>query len=78
MILIALLLAPTVPSLPRPQNLQALVPSLVTSIASPTGKEVLVTSSMMLTVKLFFGSAEAKLSNTATTSAGTRSLEPKP
>ena len=46
-ILIALLLAPTVPSEPKPQNLQAVVPSAVVSISSEIGNEVKVTSSLI-------------------------------
>ena len=64
-IFIALLLAPTVPSEPRPQNLQAVVPSGVASISSVTSKEVLVTSSTIPIVKPFLGSSLAKLAKTA-------------
>ena len=62
MILIALLLAPTVPSDPNPQNLQALVPSGVVSM-SPTGSnEVLVTSSTIDKVNPFLASSLFKFS----------------
>ena len=64
-ILIADLLAPTVPSDPRPQNLQAVVPSGVASISSVTSRDVLVTSSLIPNVKPFFGSSAAKLAYTA-------------
>lgn len=61
MILIALLLAPTVPSDPNPQNLQAVVPSGVASISSVTSNEVFVTSSTIPIVNPFFGASCAKL-----------------
>ena len=60
-ILIALLLAPTVPSDPSPQNLQAVVPSGVASISSVTSNEVFVTSSTIPIVNPFFGASYAKL-----------------
>ena len=60
MILIALLLAPTVPSDPSPQNLQALVPSGVASISATVSNEVLVTSSTIEIVNPSFGSSLAK------------------
>ena len=66
----ALLLAPTVPSEPKPQNLQLFVPAGVMSKTSPTAKDVAVTSSTIPIVKPFLGSVAFKFSNTATTSAG--------
>ena len=68
----------TVPSLPRPQNLQLLVEAGVVSSEVVTAKEVLVTSSTMPTVKLFFGSAAVRFSKTASTSDGVSSLLPRP
>ena len=58
----ALLLAPTVPSEPRPQNLQALVPSVVVSTSSPTGKDLKVTSSSMPIVNPSLGWSAFRLS----------------
>ncbi len=78
MILMALLLAPTVPSAPRPQNLHCTVPSGATSRLAPTSSELWVTSSTMPTVKWFLGAAAAMLSKTALTMAGLNSLEPSP
>ena len=72
------MLAPTVPSDPRPQNLQALVPSGVASISSVTSSEVLVTSSTIPKVNPFLGSSWAKLAYTAAIWPGFGSLEPKP
>ena len=60
MIFIALLFAPTVPSDPNPQNLQAVVPAGVASISSVTSNEVFVTSSTIPIVNPFFGSSFAK------------------
>ena len=53
MILIALLLAPTVPSDPNPQNLHSTVPSLAVETVLVTSKEVLVTSSLIAKVNPF-------------------------
>ncbi len=55
MIFIALLLAPTVPSDPSPQNLHSLVPSGVVVIASPVVSDILVTSSTIPIVNPFLG-----------------------
>ncbi len=77
MILQAFLLAPTVPSEPRPQNLQEMIERPEVTMFSPTGSEVWVTSSWMPTVKWFFFSP-AMLSNTALTWAGVVSLELRP
>ena len=76
-ILIAFLLAPTVPSDPSPQNLQAVVPSLAASI-SITSNEVLVTSSTIPIVNPFFGSSFFKFSNTPAMCDGVGSFEPNP
>ena len=51
MILMLFLLAPTVPSDPKPQNLQLMVRSSAVTTFSPTGRERCVTSSVMPTVK---------------------------
>ena len=63
-IFMALLLAPTVPSDPNPQNLHAVVPTGVVSTFSPASNEVNVTSSTIANVNPSFGSALAKLSYT--------------
>jgi len=55
MILMEFLLAPTVPSEPRPQNLQEVVPFGVVLGFSFIFRESFVTSSSMPTVKRFFG-----------------------
>src|SRR6056297_497146 len=65
MILIAFLFAPTVPSPPIPQNLQRTIDSGAVSITSDTGRDVFVISSVIPTVKLFFGSSFFKLSKTS-------------
>jgi hypothetical protein len=62
MILIALLFAPTVPSEPSPQNLQAVVPSAATPIGAPISRDVLVTSSFIPIVNPFLGVVAFKLS----------------
>ena len=54
MILMEFLLAPTVPSEPRPQNLQLMVRESAVTTFSPTGREWWVTSSVMPTVKWSF------------------------
>ena len=77
-IFIALLLAPTVPSDPNPQNLQAVVPSGVASMSSVTSNEVWVTSSVIPIVNPSFGVSNAKLAYTAAIWPGFGSLEPKP
>ena len=62
MILIEFLLAPTVPSPPRPQNLQdTQVLSAVAGTSVGSGNERLVTSSSIPTVKLAFGGSKPKL-----------------
>ena len=59
-ILIALLLAPTVPSDPNPQNLHAFVPSGVASMSSVATNDVFVTSSTIPIVNPFLGSSAFK------------------
>ena len=78
MILIACLLAPTVPSEPRPQNLHLIVPGEAILRVSFTSNDVPVTSSTIPTVNLFLGSSLTKLSNTALRSVGVTSFEPRP
>ena len=51
MILMEFLFAPTVPSEPRPQNLQLIVPSGSVRSGAPTGRDRCVTSSTMPMVK---------------------------
>ena len=55
MILIESLFAPTVPSEPRPQNLQEVVPFGVVSGLSVTSSERFVTSSLIESVNSVFG-----------------------
>ena len=78
MILMALLLAPTVPSDPRPQNLHCTVPAGVVPSAGPMGSELLLMSSSMPTTKWFLGVALAMFLKTAMTMFGRNSLEPRP
>ena len=78
MILMEFLLAPTVPSEPRPQNLQLMVPSGSVSRGAPTGRDRWVTSSSMPMVKWFLGSSSSRLSNTAFSWAGVVSLLDRP
>ena len=73
-ILIEFLLAPTVPSAPRPQNLQLIVPSGVVTSGLPVSNDRFVTSSTIPSVNLGFSS----LLYTATICAGVVSLEPNP
>ena len=74
MILIEFLFAPTVPSAPRPQNLQLIVPSGVVTSGLPASRERLVTSSVMPIVNFFL----VLLLNTATIWLGVVSFDPKP
>ena len=74
----AVLLAPTVPSEPNPQNLQAVIPSGVTSIFCTSSKDVYVTSSSIPMVNLFFGLSLQRFSYTAAICDGYGSLEPNP
>jgi len=78
MILMALLLAPTVPSDPNPQNLHWIVPSGSVSIISSTGSERLVTSSTIPTVNPSFGFSALRFLNTARICEGVVSFEPSP
>ncbi len=64
-IFIASLLAPTVPSEPRPQNLHLTVPGEETFIIAGVSKDLNVTSSTIPIVKSFFGSSALRLSYTA-------------
>ena len=58
MILVEFLLAPTVPSPPRPQNLHSLVPGAeVMGAGLTSGRLRLVTSSVMPMVKRDFGAS---------------------
>ncbi len=60
-ILMEFLLAPTVPSAPRPQNLQECVPLGVVSGVSLTSRERFVTSSTIPMVKRFLGVSDSML-----------------
>ncbi len=62
MILIALLLAPTVPSEPSPQNLHRMVPSCEDSMALEMGNDLNVTSSTIPIVNPSFGSLTSRFS----------------
>ena len=74
MILIEFLLAPTVPSEPRPQNLHAVVPAGAVSGLSVISSERFVTSSLMPIVNLGF----VVLLYTAMICSGVVSFEPRP
>ena len=78
MILAEFLLAPTVPSEPRPQNLQLTVSPDSVMRGSSTFRLRWVTSSTTPMVNICRGSSEAMLSNTALIWAGVTSLEAKP
>src|SRR5699024_5830294 len=79
MILVEFLLAPTVPSPPRPQNLHSLVPGAeVMGAGLTSGRLRLVTSSTMPRVKRALGSSLASSVYTAKTLDGGVSLEPRP
>ena len=77
-IFIALLFAPTVPSDPNPQNLQAVVPSSATFMLLVISIEVWVTSSLIPNVNPFFKYSPFKWSNTVTIWSGVVSFEPSP
>ena len=77
MILMVFLLAPTVPSEPRPHSLQQVQSEAVSSSGS-LGNDRKVTSSSMPMVKLFLGSGAARFSYTARIWAGVVSLEARP
>ena len=72
------LLAPTVPSPPRPQNLQEIVPLALVSTFVVSGRDRPVTSSTIPIVKLAFGSSAFRFSYTAKIDAGVVSFEPRP
>ncbi len=74
MILIEFLFAPTVPSEPRPQNLQLVVPAGVVSGLSVMSRDRFVTSSTMPMVNCFF----VLFLKTAIIWGGVVSLEPRP
>jgi len=78
MILIEFLLAPTVPSAPRPKKRPSNVPGFASEISSPTGSERNVTSSTIPTVNWFFGSFIFRFSNTASICAGVVSFDERP
>ena len=78
-ILVEFLLAPTVPSPPRPQNLHSTVPAAeVIGAGLTSGSERLVTSSTIPIVNLFLGSSLRSSVYTANTDEGGVSLEPRP
>ena len=79
MILMEFLLAPTVPSPPRPQNLHSMVPgAAVLGQFSSSGRDRLVTSSTMPMVNWRFISSFFSSLYTANTEAGGVSLLPRP
>ena len=79
MIFVEFLLAPTVPSPPRPQNLHSTVPSAaVIGAGFTSGKLKLVTSSTIPIVKRGFGASFSNSLYTANTEEGGVSLEPRP
>ncbi len=78
MILIEFLLAPTVPSEPRPKKTARLTSSGSMSNSGSTASDVCVTSSTMPTVKWFLGFSLASSSSTALSIAGVNSLEERP
>ena len=78
MILIEFLFAPTVPSPPRPQNLQEIEPAGAVSATTFSGSESPVTSSTIPIVNPFLGSLFLRFSYTAKIEAGVVSLEPRP
>ncbi len=78
-ILVEFLLAPTVPSPPRPQNLHSTVPAAeVIGAGFTSGKLKFVTSSMIPTVKRAFGASFCNSVYTAKIDEGGVSLEPSP
>ena len=78
MILMEFLLAPTVPSPPRPQNLHSMVPAGATPGAGFSSRLRWVTSSTMPMVNWRFISSFFSSSYTANTEAGGVSLLPRP
>ena len=77
-ILMEFLLAPTVPSPPRPQNLHSMVPGAAVLGEGFSSREVWVTSSTMPTVNWRLGADLVSSSYTANTLLGGVSLEPRP
>ncbi len=78
MILIEFLLAPTVPSAPRPKKTARLTSSGSMSNSWSTASDRCVTSSTMPTVKWFRGVAADRLSKTAFACAGVYSFDDRP
>ena len=78
MILMEFLFAPTVPSEPRPQNLQETVPAGVMLGAGSSGSDRPVTSSSMPTVKPLIGFSASRFLYTAMMQEGVVSFEPRP
>src|SRR5439155_1473993 len=78
MILMEFLLAPTVPSAPRPKNTARTTSSASMSSASSKGRDRWVTSSTMPTVKCFFGRGLFNSPKTALTIAGVNSFDDNP
>ena len=77
----ASLLAPTVPSLPKPQKTHCVTESSKMLRGRPRGNDKLVTSSVMPTVNgrwMSFSSLRSMLVITAWTMRGVKSLEPNP
>ena len=77
-ILIACLLAPTVPSEPRPQNLHLTVPGAAILTSSEEEIEWFVTSSTIDITNLSLGTSDTRFSNAAFRSVGVTSFEPRP
>jgi len=78
-ILVEFLLAPTVPSPPRPQNLHSTVPGAeVIGAGLTSGKLKLVTSSTIPIVNLALGASLASSVYIAKIEEGHVSLEPRP
>ena len=78
MILIEFLLAPTVPSAPRPKKTARTTSGSSIEKSGSTSSDSRVTSSMMPTVNCGFGCGLASSSKMARTMAGVNSLEASP
>ena len=78
MILMLFLLAPTVPSDPRPQNFRLLMSLGVVSGSSVMGRLLWVTSSTMPIVKPWMGCAAVRFRKAESTAPGVVSLLPRP
>jgi len=79
MIFVEFLLAPTVPSPPRPQNLHSFVPGAdVIGAGLTSGSERFVTSSTIPIVNLCLGASFSSSVYTANTEEGGVSLDPNP